>query len=270
MKQGVRSFRALVAVLALFSLLTIPSVMFAQTTTTVAITGIVTDTTGAVVKGATLTLTHASTGSVQTATSDAGGRFVFPVVNPGDYKLKAEAKGFRTNVTNDLVVEVDKSLNAEVKLEVGASSEVVEVTASSMTEVQTQDASVGEVLSGTELNRLPVNGRSAAQLIFLQPGVEPDMGHQNGMNSDDAGGALPIRRCRVMVERPIERPDQRSHPGHRMPDRIHQALRITDREFNQHGQECERSEHSLLELCPSLGRTAPARWRPGGGPAAVS
>jgi hypothetical protein len=191
MKQGVRNLRALVAVLALFSLLMIvPSILFAQTTTTGAITGMVTDTTGAVVKGATLTLTHAATGSVQTANSDAGGRFVFPVVNPGDYKLKAEAKGFRTNVTNDLVVEVDKSVNAEVKLEVGASSEVVEVTASSMTEVQTQDSSVGEVLSGTELNRLPVNGRSAAQLIFLQPGVEPDMGHQNGMASDDAGGQI--------------------------------------------------------------------------------
>lgn len=186
MKQGVRNIRALVAVLALFSLLTIvPSVLYAQTSTTGAITGMVTDATGAVVKGATLTLTHAATGSVQTATSDSGGRYAFPVVNPGEYSLKAEAKGFRTGVTNGLVVEVNKSVNAELKLEVGASSEVVEVTASSMTEVQTQDSSVGEVLSGTELNRLPVAGRSAAQLIFYQPGVAPDMG-----SGDTTGGQV--------------------------------------------------------------------------------
>jgi len=186
MKQGVRNFRALVAVLALFSLLMIvPSVMYAQSATTGAITGTVTDSTGAVVKGAILTLTHAATGSVQKATSDSGGRFEFPAVNPGEYTLKAEAKGFRTGVTNGLLVEVDKSVSAPLKLEVGASSEVVEVTASSMTEVQTQDASVGEVLSGTELNRLPVNGRSAAQLIFLQPGVSPDVG-----TGDTTGGQI--------------------------------------------------------------------------------
>jgi hypothetical protein len=186
MNQGVRNFRALVAVLALFSLLMIvPSVLYAQSATTGAITGTITDATGAVVKGATLTLTHAATGSVLKATSDAGGRFVFPAVTPGEYSLKAEAKGFRTGVTNGLVVEVNLSVNAELKLEVGAPSEVVEVTASSMTEVQTQDASVGEVLSGTELNRLPVNGRSAAQLIFLQPGVAPDVG-----TGDTTGGQI--------------------------------------------------------------------------------
>ncbi len=181
-----RNFRNLASVLALIGLLAIlPSFLYAQSSTTGAVAGTVTDATGAVVKGATLTLTHAATGSVQTATSDSGGRFVFPVVNPGDYSLKAEAKGFRTSVTNGLTVDVNKSVSAEVKLEVGASSEVVEVTASSMTEVQTQDASVGEVLSGTELNRLPVAGRSAAQLIFYQPGVAPDMG-----SGDTTGGQI--------------------------------------------------------------------------------
>jgi hypothetical protein len=174
----------------LFSLLTIlPSVLYAQTATTGAVVGIVSDPTGAVVLGARITLTHPATGSVQTATSDSGGRYVFPVVSPGTYALKVEAQGFRTNLTNDLVVEVNKSINANLKLEVGASSEIVEVNATSMVEVQTQDSSVGEVLSGTELNRLPVNGRSAMQLIFLQPGVQPDMGHQ-GIDSDDAGGQI--------------------------------------------------------------------------------
>ncbi len=191
MKESVRNFRTLISVLALFSLLAIlPSVLYAQTTTLGAVVGTVTDPTNAVMKGAKVTLTHPATGSVQTTTTDSGGRYAFPVVNPGEYILKVEAKGFRTNVMSNVVVEVNKSASVQVKLDVGAATEVVEVTASTMTLVQTEDASVGEVLSGTELNRLPVNGRSAAQLIFLQPGVEPDIGRQNGMASDNAGGQI--------------------------------------------------------------------------------
>ena len=97
-------------------------------------------------------------------------------------------------MTTKLIVEVTKTATADVKLEIGASSEVVEVTASSTTQLQTQDASVGEVLSGTELNRMPVLGRSAAELVFLQPGVEPDVPMANGSDAgedgDIAGGQM--------------------------------------------------------------------------------
>jgi hypothetical protein len=174
------------SVVVLFCLLVaLPCFVYSQSSTSGAVLGTVKDASNAVVKGATVTLTDPSTNTSQTATTDSGGRYVFPVVNPGEFVLKVEAKGFRTNLTNKLVVEVNKSANADVKLEVGTSSEVVEVTASTMTELQTQDASVGEVLSGTELNRMPVLGRSAAQLIFLQPGVAPDMG-----SGDTTGGQI--------------------------------------------------------------------------------
>ncbi len=158
---------------------------FSQTATQGAVIGIVTDPSNAVVRGATVRLTDIATNTSQTAISDNGGRYAFPAVNPGDYSLKVEAKGFRTSLTTKLSVEVNKSNSVDVRLEVGASSEVVEVTASTMTELQTQDASVGEVLSGTELNRLPVQGRSAAQLIFYQPGVAPDTGM-----GDTTGGQI--------------------------------------------------------------------------------
>jgi len=161
---------------------------FSQTATQGAVIGVVTDPTSAVVKGATVVLTDVATNTAQTATTDSGGRYAFPAVNPGDYSLKVEAKGFRTSLTTKLSVEVNKSNSVDVKLEVGASSEVVEVTASTMTELQTQDASVGEVLSGTELNRLPVQGRSAAQLIFYQPGVAPDTG-MGDINGGQIAGA---------------------------------------------------------------------------------
>ena len=195
MKQGVRNLRALVAVLALFSLLMIvPSAMHAQTALSGAVSGTILDQTGAVVKGAKVTLTETATDVSRTAMTDAAGRYFFSTVPPGEYALKAEAKGFRTSVTTKLVVEVTKTATADVKLEIGASSEVVEVTASSTTQLQTQDASVGEVLSGTELNRMPVLGRSAAQLVFLQPGVEPDVPMANGSDAgedgDVAGGQI--------------------------------------------------------------------------------
>jgi hypothetical protein len=176
--------RISVVVLACFWVM-LPCLVHSQTSTTGAIVGTVTDPSSAVVGNAAVTLTEAATGSVQNAVTDSKGRFAFPAVNPGEYSVKVEARGFRTSVTSKIVVEVDKSVNATVKLEVGAPSEVVEVTASSMTELQTQDASVGEVLSGTELNRLPVQGRSAAQLIFYQPGVAPDTGM-----GDTTGGQI--------------------------------------------------------------------------------
>jgi hypothetical protein len=181
--SGKRVFVLGFAAVVAFAVLSVSA--FSQTATQGAVIGIVTDPSNAVVRGATVILTDVATNTSQTATTDNGGRYAFPAVNPGDYALKVEAKGFRTSLTTKLSVEVNKSNTVPVKLEVGASSEVVEVTASTMTELQTQDASVGEVLSGTELNRLPVQGRSAAQLIFYQPGVAPDTGM-----GDTTGGQI--------------------------------------------------------------------------------
>jgi hypothetical protein len=190
MKQGVRNFRALVSVLALFSLLTFgASMLYSQTATSGVVIGTVADATGALIRGATVTIVETATNHTLTATTDSGGRYIFPVVAPGEYTLTIVAKGFRKTTVNKLVVEVNKSATVDQTLTVGAATEVVEVTASGMTELQTTDSSVGEVLSGTELNRLPVQGRSAAQLIFYQPGVSPDIGTGTG-SGDIYGGQM--------------------------------------------------------------------------------
>src|SRR5581483_7330793 len=146
--------------------------------------------TGAVVPNATVTIQQAGTNATQVQTTDASGRFVFASVPPGDYTMKVVAKGFRTAVINKLDVEVAKSRTVDVKLELGETSEVIEVMASTMTELQTTDATVGETLSGTELSRMPVLGRSAAALVFLQPSVAPDVSNAptgNGGGGDTAG-----------------------------------------------------------------------------------
>jgi Carboxypeptidase regulatory-like domain len=170
------SKRVALLLVALFCLFAVtPSALYSQSTSSGAVTGTVTDPSGAVVPAATVTLTNHGTNASQTATTDGSGRYNFPAVDPGTYSLRVSGKGFRTMVVTGLQVEVAKSNNVDVRLELGQVAETVEVSASGMTELQTQDATVGEVLSGTEMNRLPVNGRSAAQLIFMQPGVSPDV-----------------------------------------------------------------------------------------------
>jgi hypothetical protein len=162
---------------------------FSQTSTTGAVAGTVRDASGAVVTGAAVALSDTGgTNPTQNAQSDSAGRYIFAAVNPSTYALKVESKGFRTSITNKLVVNVNTTSTVNVTLEVGTPSTVVEVTASGMTELQTQDASVGEVLSGTELNRLPVQGRQADQLIFYQPGVAPDIG-MGDIYGGQVGGA---------------------------------------------------------------------------------
>ncbi|HXZ42301.1 MAG TPA: carboxypeptidase-like regulatory domain-containing protein [Terriglobales bacterium] len=168
-------------------LLLIPSLVYSQTAANGAVVGTVRDASGAVVRGATVTLVQPGTSLTQTAKTDSGGRFAFPAVLPGTYNITFSASGFRKTTVNGLDVQINKSAIVDQTLEVGAASEVVEVVAPTMTELQTTDSSVGEVLSGQELNRLPVQGRSAAQLIFYQPAVVPDVGMGDTMGGQIAG-----------------------------------------------------------------------------------
>jgi Carboxypeptidase regulatory-like domain len=179
--------RRVSAVLLLSLLILVPSLLYSQTAANGAVVGTVKDPSGAVVRGVTVTLVQPGTNLTQTTKSDSGGRFAFPAVMPGTYNISFSASGFRKTTESNLAVEINKSATVDVTLEVGAASEVVEVMAPTMTELQTTDSSVGEVLSGQELNRLPVQGRSAAQLIFYQPAVVPDVGMGDTMGGQIAG-----------------------------------------------------------------------------------
>jgi hypothetical protein len=159
--------------------------LWAQTTTTTSVvTGTVTDPSGAVVPGATLTLVNKNTNQTLTATTDASGHYVFPAVAPGPYTLRVTAKGFQTTEVSNLNVVIGKPSTVNVTLQIGEVTQTVQVTASTMTELQTTNASVGEVLSGAELQHMPVIGTSAAQLIFIQPTVAPNTG------DDVSGGQI--------------------------------------------------------------------------------
>lgn len=146
---------------------------WAQSTSTGTVAGTVTDTSGAVVAGATVTLTDTATNTPRsTATNDAG-RYTFVDVNPGIYNVDVSKQGFATTKISNQEVKVGSSLNINPSLQVGGTSTVVEVEATG-TELQTMNATVGNTVTATAINNLPSIGRDVDTFIELQPGVGTD------------------------------------------------------------------------------------------------
>jgi Carboxypeptidase regulatory-like domain len=180
------SKRVALLLVALFCLFAVtPSALYSQSATTGAVTGVVTDPTGAVVPGATITLIAKSTNSSLVTTTDSSGRYLFSAVNPGDYDVTAVSKGFRKAVIGDLKVEVNESFTVNIPLEIGTAAETVQVEAKPEVQLQTTDASIGDVLGGEAMLRLPAYTRSATSLMFLQPVMSPGL-----VGNDIMGGAM--------------------------------------------------------------------------------
>jgi len=153
----------------------------------------VTDPTGSVVPGATITLIQLGTNVTQSTTTDSSGRYLFAAVSPGQYSLKCAGKGFRTTTISQVQIEILKSSTLDIKLELGAQSETIEVVAATGSELQTTDASIGTTFSGDALLRLPAQQRSITAILLMQPGVSPAMPAQNkdDINGGQVAGALP-------------------------------------------------------------------------------
>jgi hypothetical protein len=163
-------------VLAVFALIT--SVAFAQTTiSTGSIVGTVTDASGAVVPNAKVVIVGPTGQTITSATSSQGGYSAGSLV-PGTYKVRVEAKGFKT-AQLALDVKVDNTANGSIKLEIGQESTVVDVEATEV-QVNTEQATVQGVLNSTQIENLPVNGRNFLDLAQLEPGVQI----QDGANFD--------------------------------------------------------------------------------------
>src|SRR6266403_58239 len=177
-----------VALCCLFALT--PSSLFSQSSTTGAVTGVVTDPTGSVVPGATITLTQLGTNLTLSTTTDSSGRYLFPALSPGQYSLKCTGKGFRTTTISQLQVEVLKAFTLDIKLELGAQSETIEVVAVTGAELQTSDASIGTVIGGNMLNNLPSQQRSITAFLMLQPAVSPAGSQGDDVNGGQVAGAL--------------------------------------------------------------------------------
>ncbi|HEX8559246.1 MAG TPA: TonB-dependent receptor [Pyrinomonadaceae bacterium] len=171
-------------------LLLCSSLAFAQTTsTTSSVTGIVTDPTGAVISGATVTLTDTKTSKEVTTTTDEQGVYRFSQVQPGQgFRLTFSGAGFQTLVINDVALGVGTAETHNAQLTAGQVTETVEVTASNEATLNTTDASIGNVIETRRLMDLPVQIRnSPAALIGLQPGV---VGNNVGTTRGNAVGSV--------------------------------------------------------------------------------
>jgi Carboxypeptidase regulatory-like domain len=136
------------------------------------ISGVVTDKSGAVVSGATVTATDTLTG-VQTAQkTDAKGFYNLPTLAVGTYNLEISQVGFKTYRQTGLVIDTNSALRADASLAVGTISEKIEVSTDSVN-VETQNTQMGEVIEGSKMTSVPLNGRNYIDLLALQPGVSP-------------------------------------------------------------------------------------------------
>ena len=160
----------------------IPASLAAQAVTGT-ILGTVTDDTGAVLPGVTVTVTHTDTGLVRTAVTDSAGEFTVPSIPTGTYSVSAELQGFKTVMVPSLRLGVDQRLRVNVKLEVGAVSETITVVGSSPL-VQTSSSELGTTVDEEQIKQLPLDGRNFVSLTRTIPGV---VRGNPGSNIDGAG-----------------------------------------------------------------------------------
>ncbi len=134
------------------------------------IAGQVTDSTGAVIASAKVTLLNEGTSQERVATTDASGAYLFPLVQPGFYTVRVEMQGFKSYAAHKMEVQVSQQVTHDVRLDVGETSTTVEVAA--ITPVLDQrSAEVGQVIGQREVVELPLNGRNFLDLAKLVPGV---------------------------------------------------------------------------------------------------
>ncbi len=134
------------------------------------ITGRVTDASGAVISAASLTLTNTNTNAArQTAATDAG-VYAFPSVPPGSYRLRTEVQGFKTAISEPFQVQVQQSVRLDVTLQVGKTTETIEVVAE-VAQLQSENATLGTVIENKIVTELPLNGRQYLNLVALSPNV---------------------------------------------------------------------------------------------------
>ena len=159
------------ALLVIWAVSVLPS--GAQSVSTGTLVGVVTDQSGAVVPGVTVTLTDISTKTERTTTTNDSGRYVFVNIPPGEYNVTFSKTSFASAKVLNQVIKVGITTSLDTTLQIGGANVVVEVQATG-TELQTMNATVGNTLTGIALDSLPSLNRDVSTFIELQPGVSPD------------------------------------------------------------------------------------------------
>ena len=156
------------------------------------ISGTVKDTSGGSIAGAQVTLTNQDTGVTQSMTTNASGEYIFAPIKIGTYSLTAEFQGFQKVQQKNVSVDVQQKLLVDITLPAGASAETVIVNEAPPA-LQTQDASVGQVIEEREVKSLPLNGRNFTFLAQLSAGVTQDQADTRGLGNSGSFAANGLR-----------------------------------------------------------------------------
>jgi len=202
MKSG--KFTAAFAVIALFAFVC-PQKVPAQGLFG-GISGVVTDSSGAVVPGATVRVTNVDTDITTVWKTNSAGLYNATSLNPGTYKVEAEAKGFKKALAQDILVQVNTRPKVDLTLRVGQASETIEVTAENTPILQTQQTDLGQTIGSRELEQLPTqsgSGRSPYNFLALAAGVSQQTGCTgSGTGNGGVGACGNSGNVRISGSRP--------------------------------------------------------------------
>jgi len=147
------------------------------------ISGTVTDPSGAVMPGVTVTVTSSSTGVRSATVTDAKGFYGFPTLNVDTYDVNVSHTGFRPFLESGVRIDANSAIQIDIHLQLGQLTDTVTVESNTL-QVETQSTQMGDVIEGPTITSVPLNGRSYIDLLALQPGVSPYTG------DDTAGGTV--------------------------------------------------------------------------------
>jgi hypothetical protein len=158
-------FRNICALAGVFLAGSTATFVSAQQLNVAQVSGQITDSTGAVIPAATVKMTETQRGIVHSAVTDGSGQYVMPGLPVGAYRLQVQKDGFKTYIQDGIELQVGDRITLNTVLRPGAVNEVVEVHAGAAT-VQTEEASVSNVIESKPISELPLNGRYATQLVI--------------------------------------------------------------------------------------------------------
>ena len=175
--------------------------LFGQGADMGAIQGTVTDKSGAVVPGVTITIKNLATAFERVVVSEGSGAYRFPGLGPGTYSLKAELSSFTTFEVKSVLVNVGRTTDVNVQLEPAGTNETIMVSEIASL-VESTKTDVGGVVDNREVTNLPLNGRNFSSLATLVPGARPVTGWEPSRSRVPAG-ATSIRRSTALTTRTI-------------------------------------------------------------------
>jgi hypothetical protein len=152
------------------------------------ISGIVTDAAGAPAPGAMVKITAPATGLSRTVTADDKGQYLFPLLGVGNYDIQVRLEGFQTAESKGITLQVDEHRELDFKLTPATVQTSVEVAGTAV-EVQTSDATLGQVITSQQVTDLPLNGRDFVQLATLTPGTTQETNPNSFFNGGPSSEA---------------------------------------------------------------------------------